>query len=153
MDAADSRTEVQGRIEALTLAITVRSLPYIVGSLMKTRLTVPQFKVLASLAIGEEDTPSGLSRSLSVTLATMSKTVDRLVAQDLVVRIADPEDRRVRRLRLTSLGRSVVEEVMAPRPELGPQMLARLSLEELASLEVGLGALSRELHTLAAPSL
>ncbi|MFP3822556.1 hypothetical protein SB658_28065, partial [Bacillus sp. SIMBA_008] len=43
------RTAALDNIDALTLAISVRSLPRMVGSLLNTQLTIQQLKVLTAI--------------------------------------------------------------------------------------------------------
>jgi DNA-binding MarR family transcriptional regulator len=142
------RDEVQQRIESLTIAISVRSVPRIVGSLLESKLTVQQLKAVTSLVIAEGMTASALAQSFSVSMPTISKLVDRLVGQGLVERRATDGDQRVRLLVPTALGRAVVAQTLAARPELGGDVLARLSLEELRALEIGMRAVSREIQAL-----
>lgn len=143
-DAADLRQ----RIEALTIAISVRSVPRILGSLLGTKLTIQQLKVLTTIIVSTSSTTSDLVAEFGVSMATMSKLVDRLVEQGLVDRVLADGDQRVRILHPTALGRQVVQEIMGARPELGADVLAGLSVSELAALETGLRAVSRELHAL-----
>ncbi len=146
--ATTERDEVQQRIESLTIAITVRSIPRIVGSLLETKLTIQQLKALTSLVVADGLTTSALARDFSVSMPTISKLVDRLVEQGLVERRASEGDQRARLLAPTALGRAVVGETLAARPELGADVLAGLSLDELRALEVGLRAVNREIQAL-----
>lgn len=151
MTVTDAATAAaRERIEALTLAISVRSLPRMVGSLLETNLTITQLKTLTAIVVAESATASALAEQFSVSLPTMSKLVDRLVEQGLVERVTDLDDQRVRRLRPTVLGREVFGQVVGPRPALGVDVLAGLDLDELAALEVGMRAVNRELQRLAA---
>jgi len=143
-----NRDDVQQRIETLTVAITVRSIPRIVGSLLRTKLTIQQLKILTSLVVADGLTVSALARDFDVSVATMSKLVDRLALQGLVERRTVEGDQRSRALRPTDLGRSVVGELLGARPELGDDVLAGLSLAELQALEVGMRAINRELQHL-----
>lgn len=146
--ATSERDEVQQRIESLTIAITVRSIPRIVGSLLETKLTIQQLKALTSLVVADGMTATALAQVFSVSMPTISKLVDRLVAQGLVERRVTEGDQRARALEPTALGRAVVGETLAARPELGGDVLAGLSLDELRALEVGLRAVNREIQSL-----
>lgn len=149
MDTGDDRETVQKSIEAMTIAITIRSIPRILQPLLTTDLTIQQLKVLSVIVTAEDGATSGaLADTFGVSMASMSKLVDRLVAAGLTTRSFDPNDQRVRRIYSTSLGRSVVRELIATRPELRGDVLARLTLDELQALETGLGAISRELRGL-----
>ncbi|WP_230673139.1 MarR family winged helix-turn-helix transcriptional regulator [Rathayibacter sp. Leaf248] len=143
----DPRARVVSDIEALSIAITVRSIPRVLAPLLTTELTIQQLKALSVIVTTEEGaTGAGLAQSFGVSMPSMSKLVDRLVSQQLVERETDPRDQRVRRIHATDLGRAVVRELMAARPELGEDVLSRLSLDELEALETGLRAISRELR-------
>lgn len=139
-------------IEALTIAISVRSVPLILGSLLETKLTIQQLKVLTSIVVDDGATISGLATSFGTSLAATSKLTDRLVAQNLVSRVTDADDQRVKRLVPTALGRDVVGRVVAARPELGGDVLDGLSSDELEALVVALRAINREMK-LASPSI
>jgi DNA-binding MarR family transcriptional regulator len=71
------------------------------------RITLPQFDVMAALARREEGmTMTELSRMLMVSNGNVTGIVDRLVADDLVVRKAQADDRRAIVVRLTPKGSS-----------------------------------------------
>ncbi|ASN20047.1 MarR family winged helix-turn-helix transcriptional regulator [Arthrobacter sp. YN] len=147
VEIENDRDAVQQSIDALTIAITIRSIPRILQPLLMTDLTIQQLKVLSVVVTtGRGATGAGLVTTFGVSMASMSKLVDRLEAAGLVARSTDPEDQRVRRIIATDLGRSVVRELMAARPELGGEVLAGLTIEELRALETGLRAVSRELR-------
>ncbi len=134
-------------IEALSIAITVRSIPKVLQPLMSTDLTIQQLKALAVIVTTEKGaTGAGLAQSFSVSMPSVTKLVDRLAAAGLITRQDDPSDQRVRRIHATDLGRAVVRELMAARPELGGDVLSRLSDDELRSLEIALKAISREMR-------
>lgn len=148
MAESHDRDAVQKSIDALAIAITIRSIPRVLQPLLTTDLTIQQLKVLSVVVTTEPGaTGVGLVETFGVSMASMSKLVDRLEAAGLVTRSLDPEDQRVRRIYATDLGRSVVRELMAARPELGGEVLAGLSVDELRALETGLRAVSRELRS------
>ncbi|WP_374975691.1 MarR family winged helix-turn-helix transcriptional regulator [Microbacterium trichothecenolyticum] len=153
MTQGDPATSARQRIEVLTLAISVRSLPLMVGSLLKTDLSIQQLKVLTGVVVTDISSTSELAASFAVSKATMSKLVDRLVDQALVERVVDEADHRVRRLVPTNLGRQVIAELMAARPEMGTDVLRGLDLAELEALETGLRAVNREIQRLSPGSL
>ncbi len=67
-------------------------------------------------ALRELDEPlpmSALADRLSCDASYVTGLADRLAERDLVERVADPDDRRVRQLVLTDEGRRVREEVAA----------------------------------------
>lgn len=146
-DIGENRETTQQSIDALTIAITIRAIPRILERLLTTDLTIQQLKVLSVVVTSEDGaTSGGLVDTFGVSMASMSKLVDRLVAAGLTTRSLDPTDQRVRRIYATQLGRSVVRELMAARPELGGDVLSGLTVDELRALETGLRAISRELR-------
>ncbi|MEV7608530.1 MarR family winged helix-turn-helix transcriptional regulator [Microbacterium sp. NPDC089320] len=148
----DHPAEARERIEALTVAISVRSLPRVVRPLLESRFTIQQLKVLTSVVAREGVTVTDLVADFAVSMATMSKLVERLVSQGLVQRVPDIADLRVRRLHATPLGHNVVAKIIGARPELGRDVLDGLDEGELVALETGLTAINRELHRLARES-
>lgn len=146
MDVDVRAKEAKERIATLTIAISVRSIPRILSSLLNSRLTIQQLKVLTSVVVSDGATASTLVAQFGVSMATMSKLLDRLSEQGLIERIPDAKDARIRHIEATPLGQAAVSEVMGARPELGDAVLAGLNLEELEGLELGLRAISRELQ-------
>ncbi|PRX96593.1 MarR family winged helix-turn-helix transcriptional regulator [Allonocardiopsis opalescens] len=146
----DERAQLLRGIEALTHAIATRSIPRMLEPLLATELTVQQVKVLTVIVTAPDATSGAeLATMFQVSMASMSKLVDRLVAQGLAERSTDHRDQRVRRVRPTRRGRAVVRQLIGARPELGGDILAGLTTEELGALEQGLRAVSRELRRLA----
>ncbi|MFJ3394279.1 MarR family winged helix-turn-helix transcriptional regulator [Leifsonia aquatica] len=148
-ESGDERAVALGRIESLTLAITVRSIPRMLQPLLATDLTIHQLKALTVIVTSPEGVTVGeLASSFGVSLASISKLLDRLGEQELVDRATDSRDQRVRRVTATELGRAAVRQLMGERPELGTDVLSGLSTDELHALEIGLEAVSRELTRL-----
>lgn len=69
-------------------------------------LSVPQFRTLAFLNRWPGASLSDVAENIGLTLPSMSKLVDGLVARQLVRREASPVDRRCITLALTSLGQT-----------------------------------------------
>ncbi|MGH8954560.1 MAG: MarR family winged helix-turn-helix transcriptional regulator [Microbacterium sp.] len=142
MDDAD---RLRGRIEELTVAISVHSLPHAADALSKAAVTVQQLRALTAIVVDDGATTTGLAASFGVSAATMSKLLDRMINQGLLERVPDVSDNRIRRLAASGLGREVVAGMLGARPELGEDVLRGLSQEELAALALGLGAIHREI--------
>lgn len=142
----NARDRALENIETLLVAISVRSLPHRVGSLLDARLTLKQLKTLTSLAGTESRTLTSLAADFEVSLPTMSGILDKLVQRGLIERAANLEDQRSRHLRLTPLGHAVIGEIVAPEPHLGSEIVAGMDTRELEALEVGLSAVNRELR-------
>lgn len=85
-------------------------------------LSSAKFGVLAQLAEAGEPLPLGeLAGRLSCVRSNMTQLIDRLVADGLVYRTNDPNDRRVVRAELTPLGKE--------RAEMGARQFATIQAE------------------------
>jgi DNA-binding MarR family transcriptional regulator len=136
------------RLQAAMETIVV---PELVEPLLSIRLTMQQLKVLGIiLTDADGSTVQGLSKTLGVSLATMSGIVDRLTGQGMATRVEDLNDHRVRRVVATDRGREVMQELLAARPQLSRPPLERLDIEDLRALTRGVGALLRALEAEAA---
>lgn len=146
-EASQGRAELVASIQALTIAISARAIPAVLEPLLRTKLTIQQLRVLSLVVtMPAGATGAQLARDFGVSMATTSKLIDRLVEQGMLERRPDPDDLRVRRLHATPLGRAVVRELMAARPELGEDVLAELELDDLRALERGVRAVSERLR-------
>jgi|SRR5215211_3205648 len=74
-------------------------------------MTRAQWAVLARLERFEGLKQSELAESLEIQPITLTRLVDRLCANGLVERRADPQDRRAKRLFLTAVARPLVERL------------------------------------------
>jgi DNA-binding MarR family transcriptional regulator len=72
-------------------------------------LSVPKFRVLIFLNRHEGASLSAIAEHLGLTLPSMSKMIDGLVARNMVTRQTDPEDRRRVTLVPTALGRTAMQ--------------------------------------------
>ncbi len=106
-------------------------------------MTMPQFKILFLLYTRGRMRMSTIADELSKNISTATGVIDRLVEHRLVRREEDPEDRRVVIVRLTEEGTKLCESFLQAGWEQVPHMLARLSLEELQQVELGLRLMSR----------
>lgn len=94
----------------------------------ETGLTAPQFAVLQAIADLGEVTTGRISTDVSLSQATVTLILDRLMERGLVERYRSPSDRRVVHARLTSAGRQALAAA-------GPAVSARI-LREFEALPV-----------------
>ena len=98
------------------------------------------FDVLATLRRSGHPydlTPTELFSSLMLTSGAITHRVEELVKRNLVVRAADPDDRRGVRVRLTGQGLATIDQAVAAHVENEKNLLRHLSATErslLASL-------------------
>jgi DNA-binding MarR family transcriptional regulator len=98
-------------------------------------MTLPQFDVMAALARREEGmTMTDLSRALMVSNGNVTGIIDRLVAENYVVRQALAEDRRSFIVRLTAKGAARFAIVAATHEAWVDKLLSDFSAEEMDSL-------------------
>lgn len=137
------RARIVREIRALTTTMEQTSLPAVIKHLLETDLTIQQLKVLMVLVTSQEGaTGRALAESFGVSMASMSGVIDRLEAQGVAVRSADPDDHRVRRIHTTPKGTEVARRLVLSRPEFHDRVLMGLSIEDLSALEQGIRAVS-----------
>ncbi|MFD8362199.1 MarR family winged helix-turn-helix transcriptional regulator [Streptomyces hygroscopicus] len=86
-------------------------------------LTVPQYSVLAGLWEQDGRTAAQLCERLVMDSATITGVLDRLERAGLATRVPDQKDRRLVRLRLTSTGVALRDEVQRTVADLNEQIL------------------------------
>lgn len=94
-------------------------------------LTAAQFDVLAQVGSAEGITQRDLARRLFVTQGNVAQLVAKMEARGLVER---ERQGRVKRLRLTPVGRQLYEEVVPQQERLQASQFEALSLEERRQL-------------------
>jgi len=104
-------------------------------------LTPAQFEVLAHLSGSQGISQQSLAEKLLVTKGNVCGLIDRMSAQELVERRADPEDRRSNLLFLTGKGVELASAVIPAHEQYIVQHMEALSPEEQRTL----GALLRDL--------
>lgn len=98
-------------------------------------VTLPKFDVMAALARRQAGmTMTEVSRFLMVSNGNITGLVNRLVADGLVVRVADEEDRRATFVRLTRKGVRLFESMAAAHERWVNEILGSLSDEQIASM-------------------
>ncbi|PXW25404.1 MarR family winged helix-turn-helix transcriptional regulator [Paraburkholderia caballeronis] len=108
--------------------------------------TLPRFDLMAQL----ERHPEGLrmtelSRRLMVTGGNVTGIADQLEKEGLVVRDADPDDRRSIALRLTPAGRAQFDSMAAVHEQWVVELFGGLSLDDKSKMHERLGKLKQHL--------
>ena len=99
--------------------------------LLKINLTAAQIKLLTCFSDRDAFTMTELSRSINVTMPTMTAMVDRLVKSKTIERERDDIDRRVVKVNLTDTGRKVLKKLIRIRREEMEKILMNLNEEEM----------------------
>jgi len=138
-DIASRRIEIAARLHRLAIHLlrrVRREDP--VSGLSAARLSALSVVVHAGpLSLGD------LAREEQVRPPTMSRLVDALQEEELVVRRPDPRDARAVSIEATEEGRRLLEEARIRRIERLVESLDRLEEEELEELETTLEILDR----------
>lgn len=92
-------------------------------------LTVAQAATLETLQSVGPLRQGELCRRLGVTASTLTRNLERLIDQGLVVRTADPQDARAWRVGLTAAGRRQAERLEEQEEQFGRQILELLPSE------------------------
>ena len=97
----------------------------------EAELSLTQLKAMHVLAADEELSLNGLAGRLGgLSLPTLSRAVEGLVKRGYVNRTEDAADRRIKRLRLTTRGRSTLDRLIEIRAAELEAVLGELSDEE-----------------------
>lgn len=142
------RDELLAELAQLRHELEASVIPRVIESMLSLRLTMQQVKVLSILVVEPASSSiRQLAEILDVSLATMSGIVERLKTQEMVERVADPADQRVRRVNATSLGRETVRKLISSHRELEYAQLEDLALEDLAALVQGVRAVAKVMRS------
>ena len=139
MDAAERERVLEALGRQYTRAVSVAD-PGRLDVWEELGLTMSQLRVLFILNRDSGMTAGRLAKRLGVRPSTVTGIVDRLARQSLVLRRADPEDRRVVRNFLTPTGVEVVSDFdRAGRTQIN-RILTELADGEIEELLEGLTA-------------
>ena len=138
------REELILQLEQTQQAFERRALSAMAEPLISTPLTMQQLKVLAMIALDPGgSTGVTLAGLLKVSVASMSGMIDRLVDHGMVRRTEDPEDRRVRRLTVTTEGGAMIRSLLSSAGTVPTPVLRRIPLPDLRALVQGVLAVDR----------
>lgn len=122
-----------------------RALLGVVARSMSTALdavTMPQFRILIVLTSSGPMRMGLLAERMHAVPSTFSRSMDRMVTGGWVERIESPDSRREVIIRLSSLGRALVDEVTERRRKEIAAVLGRMTHEERAQLQSALASFS-----------
>ncbi len=106
-------------------------------------LTIAQLKTLLFIGFEEKTNFKTLASALGTTPPNVTGIVERMVEQDLINRIENPQNRRMQILSLTEKGRTLLRELNDRQTIHFSYILTSLTDEELSALERGLSALAK----------
>lgn len=115
---------------------------------MALPLSIAQLKSLFFISNQRSTNLGKLAAALGVTPTNVTGIVDRLVKKGLVTRTESDQDRRILLLRATDDGEELVAKLRERRRGHMSEVLARMSVDELATLAQGFASLVKavEVH-------
>lgn len=108
-------------------------------------ITPPQFVALQWLFEEGDMTIGELSNKMFLACSTTTDLVDRMEKNKLVMRVKDPNDRRVVRIHLLEEGERIIDEVIKKRQVYLQEVLVNFSTEEVILLKNNLMKLHQEM--------
>jgi len=136
--------EKEGLIENI-LKLTDRTFrelfPMLPKEWLHLDLTMSQLKVVLLLFISGSSRMSDIASALGVSLATATGVLDRLVERDIVLREADPEDRRVVLCRLSNKGEKLISGLWQLSRDRAGELMRALAPSQLLLITEALEAL------------
>ncbi len=81
------------------------------GELYKGKVTLPQFLILGFLQREGESKMTSLARFMRVSRAATTGIIDRLVRDGYVIRVYEPKDRRIVKIKLAPPGAELLKRV------------------------------------------
>ncbi|MCX5716289.1 MAG: MarR family transcriptional regulator [Candidatus Omnitrophica bacterium] len=120
-------SEFADKMSDITLVIAKEFTRRATCELFKGAITMPQFLVLNFLSTRGDSRMSDLAHFMGVTTAAMTGIVERLVEGGYVTRLAEPNDRRVIKIKLTAKAAGLVKKVHGQRRQMIMDIFGRLS--------------------------
>jgi len=109
-------------------------------------ITPPQFIALQWLFEEGDMTIGELSNKMYLAFSTTTDLVDRMEKNELVVRVKNPNDRRVVQIHLLDEGKRIIDEVIKKRQFYLQDVLIDFSDEEVVILKKYLAKLHHEMR-------
>ena len=114
---------------------------FVERSVAELDIGLSDFMILEALLHKGPLTMSELCEAALITNASMTSAIDRLESRQFVDRIADKEDRRVRRVQLTPQGTALIKRLYAHHERDLDEVMSAIPPTERAELRRGLKAI------------
>ncbi len=105
------------------------------AKLRKAGVSVPVWRVLATLSGSPGETVTGLAESCLLQQPTMTKLLDRMVRDGIVKRMPDQRDRRVVRIQMLPRGEHMVKDLLVAAKQHEADLLARFPMIDQLKLK------------------
>lgn len=100
------------------------------NELSKGKITLPQLLTLGFLNEKGDSRMTDLARFMKVSTAAMTGVVDRLVRDAYILRVFDPQDRRIIKVKLTHKGAELIRKINQQRRRMAINIFGRISDSE-----------------------
>jgi DNA-binding MarR family transcriptional regulator len=105
------------------------------AKLRKEGVSVPVWRVLATLSGSPGETVTGLAEACLLQQPTMTKLLDRMVRDGIVKRMPDARDRRVVRIQMLPRGEQMVKNLLVAAKAHEAEVLARFPMIDRLQLK------------------
>jgi DNA-binding MarR family transcriptional regulator len=143
--AAPEAQETAARVTALFRHLFLYDRGNQLRVIEESGLSMTQCKALLELGglgqTAETWQVGDLAEVFGASLPSMSRAVDALVKAGLATRVEDPDDRRVRRVRITAKGKDLVETLVAVRQSGIEAFASTLSATQRRKLDAAVDSL------------
>ena len=126
MSCDDSLTQI---LQEWVEVFMHRSMGSMIFYLKENNLSMSQIGALFQIKCGDSNV-SDLGEGLAISKAAASQMLDHLVAQELILRSEDPQDRRFKKIVLTDKGRRVIQDSVRIRKGLLENLVSKMSESE-----------------------
>jgi len=112
------------------------------------RFQLPDAEFRCLLLFGDERylTAKSIAHRMNVVKSRVSKIIDGLIRKDLIQRIADPEDSRVKLLSLTSVGQKKINEIKSFMEDVHGQVLSQMAPDQRQTMLTNLDILKASME-------
>jgi DNA-binding MarR family transcriptional regulator len=110
-----------------------------------------QFGILMQLHYQHQCGITDISNRMEISSAAASQLVDKLVQGALLERTEDPQDRRVKKLKLTAKGQGLIDAGIQARSSWMDELIATLTPEESAVVVEGFSILTEAARRIEIP--
>jgi len=100
------------------------------NELSKGKITLPQLLTLGFLNEKGDSRMTDLARFMKVSTAAMTGVVDRLVRDAYILRVYDPQDRRIIRVKLTHKGAELIRKINQQKRRMTINIFGKISDSE-----------------------
>jgi len=144
-EATPAEQETAARLTALMRHLFLYDRGNQLRVLEDTGLSMTQCKAMLELGgLGRATEPwqlSDLAEHFGASMPSMSRAVDALVKKGLATRVEDPDDRRVRRVKITAKGKELVDTLVTVRQAGIEAFAATLSAAQRRKLDAAVDSL------------